>query len=302
MQKNLPSVTGGAVARLGLVGDLHGAFDPVDAALLDAQGYDRIVFVGDLGPGTLDADRKVARALARLRTPILVMPGNNDCAHAPVLRAELGHQSGLAALLRESGATHRTPLLAASADVTWCGYGRHRVAVGAGAVTLVSARPYAMGGGDLSFPDDLLARYGIGSMAASCERLCALVDAVDTPSVVFLGHNGPTGLGAERDALWGNDFASEASDHGDPDLRAAIERARARGLRVLGVIAGHMHHRLRGGGARRWLERRDDALFVNPACVPRVVSHARGVRRHHVELLLSEQRLEARELWLDDDA
>lgn len=302
MHRETPPPRGDAPLRLGLVGDLHGAFDAVDAEQLDARRYDRVVFVGDLGPGTLEADRRVARAIARLRTPVLVMPGNNDCAHAPVLRAELGHQRGLASLLRTSGATHRTSLVEASADVTWCGYSRHVLGEGAGAVTLVAGRPYAMGGDELSFADELRERYGVASMAESRDRLVSLVDDVDTPSVFFVAHNGPMGLGAERDALWGNDFAPVASDHGDSDLRAALDRAVARGLRVLGVVAGHMHHRLRGGGARRWLEERDGVLFVNPACVPRAVASPGGLRRHHVELRVGAQRLEAIEHWLDEDA
>jgi uncharacterized protein (TIGR04168 family) len=288
--------------RMGLVGDLHGAFDPVDAELLDACGYERILFVGDLGPGTREGDRKVARAIARLRTPVMVMPGNNDCVHAPVLRAELGHQRGLASLLQVSGATHRSDLLAASADVTWCGYAAHRIEVGASGVTLISGRPYAMGGGELSFAEALRERHGIESMHDSVARLRELVDKTTTAAVVFLGHNGPTGLGAERDALWGNDFAAEPGDHGDPDLRAAIDRARERGLRVLGVLAGHMHRRLRSGGERRWIERRDGVLYVNPAQLPRVAADTDGVRRHHVELRLAADRLEAIERWIEAPA
>jgi uncharacterized protein (TIGR04168 family) len=290
--------TSGAL-RFGLLGDLHGSFDPIDAELLDAEGYARILFVGDLGPGTRDGDRKVARAIARLRTPVMVMPGNNDCAHAPVLRAELGHQRGLASLLQDSGATHRSDLLVASADVTWCGYAAHPIAVGASGVTLISGRPYAMGGGELSFEEALRDRHGVASMAESIDRLVGLVEKTTTPSVVFLAHNGPTGLGAERDALWGNDFAPEPGDHGDPDLRAAIDHAHARGLRVLGVVAGHMHRRLRSGGERRWIERRDDVLYVNPAQLPRVAADTDGVRRHHVELILREDRLDAIERWVE---
>jgi uncharacterized protein (TIGR04168 family) len=286
-----------AEVRIGLIGDLHGAFDPVDAEDLDACEYERLVFVGDLGPGTLEADRKVARAMARLRTPTMVMPGNNDAAHAPTLRAELGHQRGMASLLRKSGATHRSPLVEASADVTWCGYGAHAVRVGEG-VTIVSGRPYSMGGGELSYADALLEQYGVRSLDESRDRLVSLVDSVRTRSVVFLAHNGPTGLGSERDALWGRDFAPGGGDHGDPDLRAALDHAIARGLRVLGVIAGHMHHHLRGGGTRRWLERRGDVVFINPACVPRIVSRDGGVHRHHVVLRLSDARLDAEERWL----
>lgn len=286
--------------RLGLVGDLHGAFDPVDAAQLDAQGYERIVFVGDLGPGTLEADRKVARAIARLRTPVMVMPGNNDCEHAPALRAELGHQRGLTNLLRQSGAGHRTALLGASGDVTFCGYGVHPVAVGDGVVSIVSARPYAMGGSEFSFSEALASRHGIATMEASRDKLIACVDEAEGDALVFLAHNGPTGLGAERDALWGNDFADDAGDHGDSDLRAAIDHALAKGRRVLGVLAGHMHSPLRGGGERRWCERRDGILFVNPARVPRIVADANGTRRHHVELRLTTDRLDAVERWLEE--
>lgn len=291
-----------SLLRLGLLGDLHGAFDGIDAELLDAEGYARILFVGDLGPGTREADRKVARAIARLRTPVMVMPGNNDCETAPIIRAELGHQSGMAALLKASGAAHRTALLDASAEVEWCGYGSHALAVGASGVTVLSGRPYAMGGGELSYAEALRERYGIESMQHSTERLVALVEAAPTEALVFLAHNGPTGLGDARDALWGRDFLDPPRDHGDPDLRAAIDHARALGKRVLGVVAGHMHHRLRGGGERRWLERHEGILYVNPARLPRIVANANGVLRHHVTLTLREDHLEAEERWLEEHA
>ena len=290
------------VLRLGVVGDLHGAFEPADVTGLDAKGYARLIFVGDLGTGTLATDRRVARAMARLATPLFVMPGNNDCAHAPMLRAELGHGSGMAELLRESGARHRSSSVGASGDVVWCGYSRHRLDAGGWSLTVVAGRPYAMGGETLSFADELALRYGVRSMEESIDRLVALVDEVDTEAVLFLGHNGPTGLGAERDALWGSDFRDGEGDHGDPDLAAAIAHAKARGLAVLGVVAGHMHHRLRGGGMRRWSERRDDTLYVNPARVPRIVHEGGSVKRHHVALAIHPHRMDAEEIWVVDPA
>lgn len=287
--------------RIGLVGDLHGAFDPVDASQLDAEEYERILFVGDLGPGTLEGDRKVARAIARLRTPVMVMPGNNDCEHAPEIRAELGHQRGLTTLLRQSGASHRSALVGASGDVTFCGYALHPVRVGDVDVTIVSGRPYAMGSSELSFPDALREQFGVDSLAASRDRLVACVDASVTEALVFLAHNGPLGLGASPDAMWGNDFDATSGDHGDSDLRDAIDHAVAIGRRVLGVIAGHMHSPIRGGGLRPWRDRRDGILYLNPARLPRVVPSETGVRRHHVELRLSARRLDAEERWLDDE-
>ena len=56
---------------------------------------------------------------------------------------------------------------------------------------------------------------------------------------------------------------------------------------VLAVVAGHMHHRLRGGGARRWKAEQDGVLFLNAARVPRVFHHEGRQVRHHLRLVVS---------------
>jgi uncharacterized protein (TIGR04168 family) len=90
--------------------------------------------------------------------------------------------------------------------------------------------------------------------------------------VLFLAHNGPSGLGGQAQDLWGRDFDPDGGDWGDADLRGAIEHARGRGLRVLAVLAGHMHWALRGrpGVQRRWQLQERGTLYVNAARVPRV--------------------------------
>ena len=50
---------------------------------------------------------------------------------------------------------------------------------------------------------------------------------------------------------------------------------------MLAVVAGHMHHRLKGGGERRWLVERAGVLYVNAARVPRIDGDG---RRYHVRL------------------
>ena len=87
---------------------------------------------------------------------------------------------------------------------------------------------------------------------------------------------------------------TDEGDHGDLDLRAAIDHARERGKRVRAVIAGHMHHALKGGGRRTWQVDRDDTLFINAAEVPR---HRDG-RRHHVRLTLDADHAEAEAVWV----
>lgn len=286
--------------EIGVVGDLHGAFDAADVALLDDCRYRSVWFVGDLGPGTPAADVRVAKLIARMKTPVMVMPGNNDCANAPLLRAELGHQSGLASLLRHGGASTRSAAQTASGDATFCGYGSHPLKVGRSGVTVVSGRPYAMGGNEWCFGDELRERYGVGSLDESTERLVALVDRIETEAVIFLAHDGPTGLGAARSDIWGRDFRVEGGDHGDTDLRRAIDHARSLGKRVLGVVAGHMHHPLEDGSERRWHVIEGGTHHVNAARLPRVRPHPDGLERHHVRLVVREDSLEVEERWLLD--
>ena len=82
--------------------------------------------------------------------------------------------------------------------------------------------------------------------------------------VVVLAHCGPHGLGATRESIYGCDFRPEQGDWGDRDLAEALEYARECGKRVVAVVAGHMHHALRGGGERVWRERRDGRARMAP--------------------------------------
>ncbi len=127
-------------------------------------------------------------------------------------------------------------------------------------------------------------------------RLKRCVDESEARRVIFLAHHGPTGLGERRADLWGCDFRKEEGDFGDADLRVAIDYARVRGKRVLAVVAGHMHHRLRGGGMRKWCETREEVLYVNAARVPRIFEDRDGLIHHHVDLVIEEDRAYAVEI------
>ncbi|MEQ1507813.1 MAG: hypothetical protein ABMB14_36630, partial [Myxococcota bacterium] len=123
-------------------------------------------------------------------------------------------------------------------------------------------------------------------------RLRALVDAAPG-ALVFVAHNGPNGLGADRAAPFA--LRRGRRDLGDPDLADAVGYARDRGRTVLAVVAGHLHHR---GANRRWQVERDGVLYVNAARVPRIrVDRGRTVR-HHVELRIADGRAAARAVWI----
>jgi uncharacterized protein (TIGR04168 family) len=132
------------------------------------------------------------------------------------------------------------------------------------------------------------------------EKLKALVDASQTRDLLFLSHNGPTGLGAEAHSLWGSDFHKAAGDWGDGDLAEAIAHARRRDRRIVAVIAGHMHWTLKGGGSRESQALRDGTLYLNPARVPRIAGPGAGKKRYHFALTLYEGGVSAREVILGE--
>lgn len=286
-----------ASVRIALVGDLHACWDDADAAYFGSSDYQKVLVTGDLGNSGRGNGVKIAQSLSRIGRDTLVMPGNNDAHDYAAIVAELHYQAGRGELLAGLVSSRRGSLLG-SYRVQICGYSLHRMGPGDFDFTLVAARPFAMGGSELSFPSALCDLFQVDSMEASTERLKALVDEVDTEHVVFFAHNGPIGLGSFRESPFGRDFHPEAGDWGDRDLAEAVEHARRRGLKVLCVLAGHMHWSLRGGGSRTWHVEHDGILYVNAARVPRHVARGQGIRRHHLALTLTRQGASVEEVWV----
>jgi uncharacterized protein (TIGR04168 family) len=283
-------------AKIAVLGDLHSWWDAADTKYFNASDYELLLFTGDLGGGRANNGIEIARSLARLSRPTLVMLGNNDAAEYARIAAELSYQQGRARLLGD-----RPSLLPGSIGVRPCGLDAHRFELGELAVTVICGRPFAMGNSELSSLD-ALGSYGVRTAVDATKRLKSLVDGADTEHLIFLAHNGPQGLGDEADALWGRDFHPDAGDWGDADLAQAIEHARKLGKRVLAVIAGHMHWGLRTGGERRWQVKRDGVLYVNAARVPRIVRNEERRLHHHVALRVDKSGAQAREVALERSA
>ncbi len=278
------------MAKIALIGDLHGSWDNDDVRAFNASDYEAMVFTGDLGSGTERNSVDVARSIAGLTKRAIVMPGNNDADFLPEIAAEFGHQRGIAELMELAG---RQTL--ERANIVLCGYRLHSLAIGGRKLTLLTARPCAMGGGEFSFPDAIGRNYGVHDMQESTDTLLGLVDQVATDMLFILAHNGPHGLGEKASDIWGCDFRDEEGDWGDPDLARAVARARERGLETI-VVAGHMHHRLRSGGRRTWQTRCDEVLYVNPARVPRIYAGTDSELRYHAVLELDEHGATIREV------
>jgi uncharacterized protein (TIGR04168 family) len=287
--------------KVAVIGDLHGSWDDWDVAWFNASDYELLLFTGDLGSGTGAAGVKIARSIARLAKPALVMPGNNDVAYQPAIAAEFAHQRGLIELLAAGARERSRGLAGASGRVEVCGYSLHPLSLGGRALTLLAGRPHALGGRELSFPEHLERNYAISSIEASTARLEALVADAPTEELIVLSHNGPAGLGSAPTDIWGCDFREGAGDWGDPDLAVALDGARARGKRVLAVIGGHMHLKTRTGAERVPRLEREGTLYLNPARVPRIQGGRNGVQRSHVCLEVDAAGIRAREVVVTSD-
>jgi len=277
-----------ASACIAVVGDVHLRWDDRDVELFDAAGYDLVAFVGDLAGYRRDA-RAVAASIARLRTPAFVVPGNHDGVSLPHLAAETFERRRLARVLGRGQGRRCRDLQRALGPVPLAGYSLHEVRRGDLALSVIAGRPHSQGGGFFAFGRHLAEVYGVRSLDESAARLCRLVDEAPHERLIFVAHNGPSGLGARRHDIWGCDFRRAEGDFGDADLAACIEHAKQRGKRVLAVAAGHMHHRLKGGGERRWLVEREGVLYVNAARVPRIAADL----RYHVRLVTDGETAQA---------
>lgn len=291
-----------APGKIAVVGDLHGSWDDWDAAYFNASDYDLLLFTGDLGSGTGAAGANIARSIARLAKPALVIPGNNDVAFQPEIAAEFAHQRGLIELLAAGTPERSRALEHASGRVALCGYSLHLLSLGERTLTLLAGRPNSMGGPELTFAEHLHRNHGISTMAASQTRLEALFADVTTEELMVLSHNGPAGFGEGPADIWGCDFREGAGDWGDPDLAAALATARTSGKRILAVIGGHMHLSARTGQDRVSQIEDGGTLYINPARVPRIRGDRDGVHRSHVCLEVDAMGVRATEVFVTSDA
>jgi uncharacterized protein (TIGR04168 family) len=272
--------------RIGVVGDVHGQFDEVDARLLDAHGYDLLLFVGDFAGYKQSEALRVARAMRALQTPAIAIPGNHDGVTALQLLSEVLPRAGIARELLSKGQESRCARIARELGAIPCEGYRLHVPRELG-LQVLTARPHSCGGPRMAFARYLRDRHRVDSMTASGERMIRQLDDADTSlPLLVLAHNGPTGLGETRESIYGCDFRASEGDFGDLDLRMLLDEAKRRGFVIPAVVAGHMHHALKGGGQRVWAVREGATLHVNAARFPRHRERDGGWWAHHVRLVV----------------
>ena len=229
--------------KLAVIGDVHSAFDQRDVDYFNRSDYDAVLCVGDL-PGLRHSRAyDVAKMMSRVERPFFLIPGNHDATTLNQLLAELGGVGPLMTLGGRSQPERVGRLSDAIGKGRVVGYSWHDLGEDIG---LIAARPHAMGK-TLSFRTYLSQAFEVTSMKESAELLIRVIQACPHRRLVFLAHNGPTGLGGSPTDIWGCDFKTDGGDWGDPDLEEAIRWARADGRDVLCVLAGHMHQHTKQG-------------------------------------------------------
>ena len=259
---------GGKTLRIAIAGDLHGAWDHTDHALLALLAPDALLVVGDLS----DGQQRIPALLRQLPLPVACILGNHDAGKDCSGRT-LQRQMDLL------GDVH-------------CGW-RLR-ALSPPGLAVVGGRPGTAGGG-YNLSRAVQAACGPVSLQESADRITAAATAApDDWPLVLLGHSGPSGLGSDAASPCGRDWKPPACDWGDLDLSLAIQQIRRRRSVPL-VVFGHMHHALRRGQGARQSFCRDRAgtAYLNTACVPRHGTDGAGQALRHfswVELVGQELR------------
>ena len=129
------------------------------------------------------------------------------------------------------------------------------------------------------------------------------VQETSEQNVIFLGHNGPAGLGRDPEDICGKDWQPIGGDHGDPDFSQAIAQSYDFGKKIPLVTFGHMHHRLRHTRSRlrtRVVTNAEQTVFLNAACVPRVIEeNGHKLRNFSLVSLDNNTVTDIASVWVD---
>lgn len=284
--------------KIALFGDMHGFWDEFDVRSVNDSDYDYIFFTGDL-KGFLPRDEKrIPKKVSEIKKKAFLIPGNWDSANLTQLVGEIRQNRHLIRLGAFGQGSRFNYFERALGAVVVTGYSAHKLGTADDDICLISGRPFSMGG-NLSFCKFLNEKYHISTMFESEKKLKEIIDGVKETRLIFLAHNGPSGLGLKRSDIYGCDFRKEGGDWGDVDLRNAIDYAVSKKKKVLGVFSGHMHLKISKTEAREWKVTKDNILFVNAAKVPRIFKEDTKILHHHVQIQINKNEISANEVLLE---
>jgi uncharacterized protein (TIGR04168 family) len=247
--------------KIAVVGDVHDQWEDEDATALKALEVDLVLFVGDFGNESVD----VVRRVASLDIPKAVVMGNHDAWYSAT---EWGRKKCPYDRTQEDWVQLQLDLL----GETHVGYSK--LDFPDFGLTVVGGRPFTWGGPEWRFADLCRERYGVHDQEESAMKIFEAVKSAAHETIIFLSHNGPSGLGDRPEDPCGKDWHPIGGDYGDPDLAEAISRSMTTGKNISLVTFGHMHHTLRHTKKeirKRLFRSPEGAIYLNAATVPRIV-------------------------------
>jgi uncharacterized protein (TIGR04168 family) len=270
--------TSSKTLKIAVVGDVHEQWEAEDGMALKHLDVDLVLFVGDFGNESVE----VVRAIASLDIPKAAVMGNHDAWYTAT---EWGRKKCPYDRSQEDWVQQQLDLLG-EAHV---GYGKRDFP--AFNLTVVGGRPFSWGGPEWKFADICQQRYGISDFEQSTARIFQAVKSAACQTIIFLGHNGPSGLGDRPEDPCGKDWHPIGGDYGDPDLAEAISLSLTIGKNVPLVTFGHMHHTMRH--TKKMLRKRifkspEGIIYLNAASVPRIVENDGQKLRNFSIVLLKD--------------
>lgn len=276
---------------IAVVGDIHGQWDREDDSALQHLGVDLVLFVGDFGNEAVD----VVRRIASIKTPKASIMGNHDAWYSA---SAWGRQKAPYDRSTEDRVQQQLDLLGKShvgfAHLDFPDYG----------LSVVGSRPFSWGGSTWRNSEFYRQRYNINNFDESTAQIVKSARDAASDRLIMIGHNGPFGLGDLTQSICGRDWKPDGGDYGDPDLQRAIAQIRALGKSIPLVTFGHMHHELKHplGKRRTIVEVKEETIYLNAACVPRVVNTDSGAKRSFSLVSFKGGTIEEISLiWLDAD-
>ena len=254
---------------VAVVGDVHDLWDEQDELALKHLGVDLVLFVGDFGNESVE----IVSQIAGVDLPKAVIMGNHDAWYSA---SSWGKKQAPYDRTKEDRVQQQLDLL----GETHVGFSK--LDFPQFNLSVVGSRPFSWGGQTWRNEDFYRDRYNVNGFAESTTRIVAAAKNTAYDTILFIGHNGPTGLGARPEDTCGKDWQPLGGDYGDPDFAEAIDKVRTLGKSIPLVTFGHMHHHLRHRKDRlRTIinNSQEGTIYLNSACVPRIKAEKAGLER-----------------------
>jgi uncharacterized protein (TIGR04168 family) len=279
--------------KIAVIGDVHEQWEPDDALALKHLEVDLVLFVGDFGNEAVE----IVKEISQLDTPYSVIMGNHDAWYSAT---EWGRSKSPYNRTKEDRVQQQLDLLG-SAHI-----GFDKLDFPQLDLTVIGSRPFSWGGSEWKCGDFYAERYGITSFEESTAKILESVKYAESNNIIFIGHNGPTGLGKTPEDICGKDWPTIGGDYGDPDFESAISQTLAMGKNISLVAFGHMHHNLRHTKKvlrQRLVSSPEGIVYLNAACVPRIVKNLAGDRLRNFSLVTIENGIVSKIslIWLGNE-